>query len=142
MLLRDEVMTVQKNFNIFNAFIVIIISYFLQIYPYIHFHHSHGHDHFQIEVSFHPIEVDSDHLPEHHGHDDQHNNDSDHSKWYVARTYYQRIVHQFESAALPLTKDIYANLTISKPFHIERGAIDLDDCFIRKKESRGPPDLF
>ncbi len=56
---------------LFGMFVVVLLTYFGQVQPYIHFHHSHEITSWPFELSLHPMDVEPEHIPVHH-HDDHH----------------------------------------------------------------------
>ena len=132
----------KKTVNYCKFFLITALFYFLQVYPIAHFHHSHGEGLFSIEFSLHPLEIEADHLPEHHGHGDQHGDDTNQSTWYLTRTHLQRFVFSVEHAALPEIIQPQAECCYGKKQY------EAEECFIFVKfivepqETRGPPILF
>lgn len=57
----------------FVLFVAALFAYSNQIYPYIHFHHSHENSVLPFELSLHPVEIEPEHIPNHH--DDEHNHE-------------------------------------------------------------------
>lgn len=127
-------------------FFIITVVYFSQIYPYIHIHHSHDEDILPFEISFHPLDIDFDHLPEHadrHDKNTHHTNDHQHTydnqiDWHFIRLQNQRNLTSDDSYVflsiffIPSIKDAISNFEYEEFLYIDNN--DVHSLIIR-----GPP---